>query len=172
MAPSAAAACQPQRWSWRNPRANATKSAWFTGNDSFRLVQADDHADRLYRNAAGLFDCGEERHLIARCDGGPRLRTDTAGGNADVIETDCAEFRSKDAGRVRHDPTDHMKVTDARLDDGMLHIDLVHEVPEAAKPRKIGIGTSVGQPQVTRRRRRPDGPSVSPDGTPPLGAFS
>jgi molecular chaperone IbpA len=35
---------------------------------------------------------------------------------------------------------DHMKVTDANLDNGMLHVDLVHEVPEAAKPRKIEIG--------------------------------
>src|ERR1700749_379026 len=35
---------------------------------------------------------------------------------------------------------DHMKVTGANLDNGMLHVDLVHEVPEAAKPRKIAIG--------------------------------
>jgi molecular chaperone IbpA len=37
---------------------------------------------------------------------------------------------------------DHMKVTGAKLDNGLLHVDLVHEVPEAAKPRKIAIGTS------------------------------
>lgn len=45
---------------------------------------------------------------------------------------------------------DHMKVTGAKLDNGMLHVDLVHEVPEAAKPRKIEIGTSVEpeQPQA------------------------
>jgi molecular chaperone IbpA len=43
---------------------------------------------------------------------------------------------------------DHIKVVGASLDNGMLHVDLVHEVPEAAKPRKIQIGT--GQPaQVT-----------------------
>ena len=34
---------------------------------------------------------------------------------------------------------DHMKVTGANLDNGMLHVELVHEVPEAAKPRKIEI---------------------------------
>ena len=38
---------------------------------------------------------------------------------------------------------DHMKVTSANIDNGMLHVDLVHEVPEAAKPRTIKIGTSV-----------------------------
>jgi molecular chaperone IbpA len=36
---------------------------------------------------------------------------------------------------------DHIKVVGASLDNGMLHVDLVHEVPEAMKPRKIEIGT-------------------------------
>ncbi len=34
---------------------------------------------------------------------------------------------------------DHMKVTGATHVDGMLHIDLVREVPEALKPRRIEI---------------------------------
>ena len=34
---------------------------------------------------------------------------------------------------------DHIKVTGASLDNGMLHVDLVREVPEEAKPRKIAI---------------------------------
>ncbi|TVQ91256.1 MAG: heat-shock protein [Chromatiaceae bacterium] len=34
---------------------------------------------------------------------------------------------------------DYVKVVDARLENGLLHIDLVREVPEAMKPRKIGI---------------------------------
>jgi molecular chaperone IbpA len=34
---------------------------------------------------------------------------------------------------------DHIKVVGASLDHGMLHVDLVREVPEAAKPRKIEI---------------------------------
>ena len=48
---------------------------------------------------------------------------------------------------------DHMKVTSANLDNGMLHVDLVHEVPEAAKPRTIKIGTSVEpRPQATEQQ--------------------
>ena len=47
----------------------------------------------------------------------------------------------------------HMTVTAANLDHGMLHVDLVHEVPEAAKPRKIAIGSSTPvQPQVTEQK--------------------
>ncbi len=34
---------------------------------------------------------------------------------------------------------DSVKVTEAKLENGLLHIDLVHEVPEARKPRQIKI---------------------------------
>lgn len=34
---------------------------------------------------------------------------------------------------------DHVKVVGAELKDGLLHIDLVREIPEAMKPRKITI---------------------------------
>jgi molecular chaperone IbpA len=37
---------------------------------------------------------------------------------------------------------DHIKVTDADLSDGMLSVELVREIPEAMKPRKIEIGGS------------------------------
>lgn len=35
---------------------------------------------------------------------------------------------------------DHVEVKGARLENGMLHIDLAREIPEAEKPRKIAIG--------------------------------
>ncbi len=34
---------------------------------------------------------------------------------------------------------DHIRITGALHENGMLHIDLVHEVPEALKPRRIEI---------------------------------
>ncbi|MEP5764529.1 MAG: Hsp20 family protein [Halieaceae bacterium] len=34
---------------------------------------------------------------------------------------------------------EHVKVVDARLENGLLHVELVREVPEAMKPRKISI---------------------------------
>ncbi len=39
---------------------------------------------------------------------------------------------------------DYVKVVDARLEDGLLHIDLAREIPEAMKPRKIEIRTTGG----------------------------
>lgn len=36
---------------------------------------------------------------------------------------------------------DHVEVTGARIENGLLHIDLVREVPEKLKPRRIEIAT-------------------------------
>ncbi|MBK1646462.1 heat-shock protein [Thiocapsa imhoffii] len=43
---------------------------------------------------------------------------------------------------------DHMVVVGAKLDHGLLHIDLVREVPEAMKPRRIAIRTDSGQAAI------------------------
>ncbi|MGH6969399.1 MAG: Hsp20 family protein, partial [Stellaceae bacterium] len=44
---------------------------------------------------------------------------------------------------------DHIKVAGASLDNGLLHVDLVREVPEEKKPRKIAIAIANGSgPQV------------------------
>jgi molecular chaperone IbpA len=45
-----------------------------------------------------------------------------------------------------------MKVNGASLDNGLLHVDLVREVPEEAKPRQIAISEGVSQPQVTEQK--------------------
>lgn len=42
---------------------------------------------------------------------------------------------------------DHVVVTGASLVNGLLHVDLVREIPEAQKPRRIDIG--VGAPAAT-----------------------
>ena len=41
---------------------------------------------------------------------------------------------------------DHVQVKVAALENGLLHVDLVREIPEAKKPRQIPIGN--GKPQV------------------------
>ncbi|MEC5398374.1 Hsp20 family protein [Uliginosibacterium sp. H1] len=47
---------------------------------------------------------------------------------------------------------DHVRVVDASLDNGLLNIELVREVPEALKPRKINIG-GVVSPQLVEERK-------------------
>jgi len=49
---------------------------------------------------------------------------------------------------------DHIKIAGASLDNGMLHVDLVREVPEAMKPRRIEIaGGEPSRPRVTEQKR-------------------
>ncbi len=46
----------------------------------------------------------------------------------------------------RFDLADHIRVTGARLENGLLHIELLRELPEAMKPRNIAIESTAGQP--------------------------
>ena len=48
----------------------------------------------------------------------------------------------------RFDLADHIQVVGARIENGLLYIDLVREVPEAMKPRSIKI--AVGEPAKRR----------------------
>ena len=43
---------------------------------------------------------------------------------------------------------DFVVVKNASLENGLLHVDLVREIPEAKKPRSIPISTSAQSPQV------------------------
>lgn len=45
---------------------------------------------------------------------------------------------------------DHIQVSGADMKDGMLSVELVREIPEAMKPKKIEIGSSSGE---TRERK-------------------
>ena len=52
---------------------------------------------------------------------------------------------------------DHVRVREAATENGLLHIDLVREVPEALKPRRIEIG-----PRRDRGQGRPRGGVTPP----------
>ncbi len=43
---------------------------------------------------------------------------------------------------------DHVNVTDAKLENGLLHIVLVREIPEAMKPKKIAISNGSANTSV------------------------
>ncbi len=60
------------------------------------------------------------------------------------------------AGRAferRFQLADHIKVTGANLENGLLHVELVREIPETLKPRNIRIETKAAQqPQVIEQK--------------------
>jgi molecular chaperone IbpA len=59
------------------------------------------------------------------------------------------------AGRAferRFELADHIRVAGAQLVNGLLHIDLKRELPEAVKPRTIAINAGKSQPQVIENK--------------------
>jgi len=47
---------------------------------------------------------------------------------------------------------DYVQVKGANLENGLLHVELVREIPEAKKPRQIAIGNSSAKPQVVEAK--------------------
>jgi molecular chaperone IbpA len=48
---------------------------------------------------------------------------------------------------------DHVQVTGASLVNGLLHVDLVREIPEAKKPRQIPIGNGKADAQIIEAKK-------------------
>ena len=52
----------------------------------------------------------------------------------------------------RFDLADHIQVTGAGIKNGLLHVDLVRELPEAMKPRSIKIGIAGSKAKVIENK--------------------
>jgi molecular chaperone IbpA len=61
---------------------------------------------------------------------------------------------SRRAFRRQFNLADYVEVTGAYFDNGLLHIDLVRELPEAMKPRRIEIKSGLGHdlPQIEHKQ--------------------
>ena len=46
---------------------------------------------------------------------------------------------------------DYVKVKTATFDNGLLRVELVREIPEAMKPRRIAIGGSTSAQQIMQK---------------------
>jgi molecular chaperone IbpA len=80
-----------------------------------------------------------------------------AAANTLTVKGEKAEAASADGGEVlyrgiagrsferRFQLADHVTVQAARLENGLLHIDLVRELPEAMKPRQIAISAGAAK---------------------------
>jgi molecular chaperone IbpA len=114
-----------------------TQDAGGTTYPPYNIEKIDEHAYRISVAVAGFSEADlsveqREHQLVvaARKDKDESERTYLHRG----IATRAFEKRFQLA--------DHVRVTGAVAENGMLHIDLVREVPEALKPRQIEIGSS------------------------------
>ncbi|MFZ2006943.1 MAG: Hsp20 family protein [Stellaceae bacterium] len=144
----------------------------------FRSTIGFDHLARLVDSAArfdtsapayppyNIETTGEDAYRLTMAVAGfPRDEIDvTVEKNSLVITGKAQKDDEQTQGRYLHrgiarraferrfSLADHIKVTGASMDNGLLHVDLVREVPEEAKPRQIKIGEAVSQPQVTQQK--------------------
>lgn len=96
----------------------------------------------------------------------------TARQNLLVITGRKSESRSKEGNYLhmgiatraferRFELADFVRVDKAQLEDGLLMIELVREIPEAMKPRKIDIDTG-SKPAVEARAKHQEQPEPEP----------
>lgn len=80
--------------------------------------------------------------------------TGRAAGEADGEQRDYLHRGiAKRAFERRFQLADTIKVTGASYENGLLNVELVREVPEHKKPRKVEIGQSLGQQPVIEGRK-------------------
>lgn len=77
-----------------------------------------------------------ENSVIIR--GSKETRVESEGAKKDVLYQGIAAR----AFERRFQLADHVYVKGASLENGLLHVDLVRELPEAQKPRQVPIGRS------------------------------
>ncbi len=125
-----------------------------------RMQQALDAATRL-DNAANTYPpydievSGEDSYRISLAVAGfsedelditAKENNLVVSAQAKTDETQAKEYLHRGIARRaferRFELADHVKVSGASLDNGLLNIDLVREVPQALKPRKIEISTA------------------------------
>ncbi|MGH8446578.1 MAG: Hsp20 family protein [Solimonas sp.] len=96
------------------------------GQDDYRIVVA----------AAGFQESDLEIQVEKDVLTIGSARRDSAGESVQYLHQGIAQRAFKLSFRL----ADHIEVRGASLKNGLLSVDLVRRVPEAAKPRRIGIG--------------------------------
>lgn len=103
-----------------------------TGEDNYRITMA----------VAGF---GEDDIEITAQDAQLLVTGRIDRGEADAGRQFLHRGIAERAFERRFNLAEHVVVREAQLQNGLLHIDLVREVPEEKKPRKIAIANSGGK---------------------------
>ena len=103
----------------------------------YNIEKTDDDAWRISIAVAGFAD--EDLSVEVRENA---LLVSARKGEEDESRTYLHRGIATRAFERRFTLADHVRVTGASHENGMLHIDLVKEVPEALKPRRIEISKS------------------------------
>jgi molecular chaperone IbpA len=116
----------------------------------YNIERTGENAYRITLAVAGFAESElslETRESTLTVRGSKETRADRDPAKSEVLYQGIA-------GRAferRFQLADHVLVSGASLENGLLHVDLVREIPEAQKPRQIPIGT--GAPKVVEGQK-------------------
>jgi molecular chaperone IbpA len=108
-----------------------------SGYPPYNIERVDENAYRITVAVAGFTEnelAIEVKESTLTVRGEKQLKQDETAG--EVLYQGIAAR----AFERRFQLADHVQVTGARLENGLLHIELKRELPEAMKPRQIPIG--------------------------------
>jgi molecular chaperone IbpA len=105
----------------------------------YNILTVDENRYRITMAVAGFSE--EELKITSEHN-----RLIVAGDKAEEKESDESRFLYRGIAtrsfERRFNLADHVRVAGARLDNGLLHIELEREIPEAMKPKTIEIQSS------------------------------
>ncbi|MRX51731.1 Hsp20 family protein [Paracoccus sp. S-4012] len=101
--------------------------------------------DDTYRISIAVAGFSPDDLSVEMKDGAVVVAASKADTNEDEGRTFLHRGIATRAFERRFTLAEHIRVTGASHEDGMLHIELVREIPEALKPRRIAIEKSAGR---------------------------
>ena len=125
------------------------EASGFDSEGAYPPYNIEKTGDTTYRTTLAVAGFSESELKIEVKD-----TTLTISGEKPADAPDRAYIHRGIAARVferRFQLADHVDVTGASFENGLLHVDLVRNVPERLKPRTVPIGTDGGVKQIEAR---------------------
>ena len=119
------------------------------GYPPYNIERTGDNAYRISVAVAGFGENElsiEAKENTLTIKGEKQAKNDSNGG--EVLYQGIAAR----AFERRFQLADYVQVTGAKLENGLLHVELVREIPEAKKPRQIAIGNGNGKAKVVEAK--------------------
>ena len=134
----------------------------------YNIARSGENAFRISVAVAGFTDADlsietKESRLTIRGE----KRTNDEEKTGDVLYKGIAERTFERSFQL----ADHVQVKEANLENGLLHVDLVRELPEAMKPRAIRSRAPASCWRSNRPRLLPDQAVTSVGSAPVCGRF-
>ncbi len=119
-----------------------------TATQSYPPYNIEKMSDDAYRITIAAAGFGEADLSVESLEGQLVVIGKKADKNADNAARVLHRGIAERGFERRFHLADHVKVTGAVMENGLLHIDLIREVPEALKPRTIQIATGADEKAI------------------------